>query len=104
MKDENQNTENQDPGGAPRNGQPACSISDDWFDEFAGRCVSCCHASPSNRKHEMHCSKNIAMSHGLRTKGAGGGGPVMGYPVHRLFGCVFWEKPNSVIGRKERDG
>ena len=68
---------------------------EDWDVEFEGKCVSCTHASPSNRKHQMNCSKSRAISRGLKTNGGGGGSPVNGYPVHRLFGCVYWEKPNA---------
>ena len=68
---------------------------EDWDMEFEGKCVSCTHASPSNRKHQMNCSKSRAISMGLKTNGGGGGSPVNGYPVHRLFGCVYWEKPND---------
>ena len=60
-----------------------------WWDEFRGRCVSCTHATASTRKHEMMCQlEKAARNKGLPSRP---GGSWMGEPVHKLFGCVFFE-------------
>jgi hypothetical protein len=59
-----------------------------WWDEFRGRCVSCLHAQPSTRKHEMTCIlEKAARNKGLPSRP---GGTWFGEPVHKLFGCVFF--------------
>lgn len=68
-----------------------------WWDTFRGRCVSCKHSVPSNRSNELLCTLRKA-AHGRGLPGRPGGAVCwLGEPVHRMFGCVFFESANSEI-------
>lgn len=68
-------------------------MSKEWWDNFRGRCIACAHAVPSSRKHEMGCQCQKAWNRGLPNRPGGGQFSV---PVHKLFGCVYFEFPEGV--------
>ena len=63
-------------------------VESGWWDEFKGRCVACRNAVPSSRKNEMTCQSENARDKGLPSRP---GGSWNGDPVHKLFGCVFFQ-------------
>jgi len=64
-----------------------------WWDNFRGRCITCKHASKTNRKHEMTCHNEYARNRGLPTRG--GGSILGGIPVYKLYGCVYFKSLNE---------
>jgi len=65
---------------------------EDWIKEFHGRCVACNNATHSTRKNEVRCQRSKAWDHGLSSRP---GGTKFYEPVHKLFGCVYWEPMES---------
>jgi hypothetical protein len=61
----------------------------EWDENFAGKCVSCVHANPTQYKHTMECRNKKAVCRGLPSAGAGGGEYKM--QVYKLFGCIYWQ-------------
>ena len=61
---------------------------EEWIKEFHGRCVACNNANASPRKNEMQCNHLKSWFHGLPSRP---GGTKFYEPVHKLFGCVYWE-------------
>ncbi len=60
-----------------------------WWDNFRGRCIACKYSSPSTRKKEVICTlAKAALCRGLPDRP---GGTCFGTPVHKLFGCIFFE-------------
>ena len=72
-----------------------------WWDNFKGRCVACKYASPTTRSQEMLCGlEKAARNCGLPSRP---GGTWMGEPVHKLFGCVFFEQALSAYHAPLKD-
>lgn len=67
-------------------------MNNKWWSEFEGKCVACIHARSTPRKQEMECTYKKAALHGLKDRP---GGTWMGEPVHKLFGCVYFQSANT---------
>lgn len=70
-------------------------MNEEWWKEFQGKCITCIHAEATNRKQEMMCTlEKAARNHGLPSRP---GGAWFGTPVHKLFGCVYYQsaKPEN---------
>lgn len=69
----------------------------EWWDNFRGRCVACKHSAPTTRKNELMCQlEKAARNRGLPSRP---GGTWWGTPVHKLFGCVFFESYEQEIDK-----